>query len=79
MVVGVDARVGPALEMLANMHEVGTVSFGTVFIDADKPKNPGYKHRRANNFQTEISQRLLLAVRSRLVSILKPPENPAFD
>jgi predicted O-methyltransferase YrrM len=66
VVVEVDARVGLVLEMLANMHEDGTESFGTVFIDADKPK------------QTEISPRLL-AMRSKLVSILKPPENPAFD
>ena len=37
-----DARVGPALEMLANIHEVGNKSFNTVFINANKPKNPRY-------------------------------------
>ena len=43
---GVDARTtlihGPALESLAALIEAGEEPFDLVFIDADKPNNPGY-------------------------------------
>jgi predicted O-methyltransferase YrrM len=38
----VEIRVGPALETLARMQDEGTEPFDMIFIDADKPNNPGY-------------------------------------
>lgn len=38
----VDIRLGPALETLARMKADGEAPFDLVFIDADKPNNPGY-------------------------------------
>jgi len=38
----VEIRVGPALETLARMQDEGTEPFDIIFIDADKPNNPGY-------------------------------------
>ncbi|MEU8823356.1 O-methyltransferase [Streptomyces sp. NPDC048636] len=38
----VDIRTGPALDSLALLAEEGADPFDVVFIDADKPNNPGY-------------------------------------
>jgi predicted O-methyltransferase YrrM len=38
----VEVRVGPALESLAQLHREGCPPFDLIFIDADKPNNPGY-------------------------------------
>jgi predicted O-methyltransferase YrrM len=38
----VEIRVGPALDSLAKLHEEGCAPFDLIFIDADKPNNPGY-------------------------------------
>ena len=38
----VEVRVGPALETLATLRADHTEPFDLVFIDADKPNNPGY-------------------------------------
>ena len=38
----IELRVGPALESLAQLDEEGAAPFDLVFIDADKPNNPGY-------------------------------------
>jgi predicted O-methyltransferase YrrM len=38
----VELRVGPALESLRQLHEEGAEPFDMIFIDADKPNNPGY-------------------------------------
>ncbi|WP_336026577.1 O-methyltransferase [Geodermatophilus sp. FMUSA9-8] len=38
----VDLRVGPALNSLATLVRKGVEPFDLVFIDADKPNNPGY-------------------------------------
>jgi len=38
----VEIRVGPALNSLAQLHREGCAPFDLVFIDADKPNNPGY-------------------------------------
>jgi predicted O-methyltransferase YrrM len=38
----VEIRVGPALESLAKLVEEGAEPFDFIFIDADKPNNPGY-------------------------------------
>ena len=38
----VEVRVGPALESLPKLAEEGAGPFDFVFIDADKPNNPGY-------------------------------------
>ncbi|HWE98536.1 MAG TPA: O-methyltransferase [Caulobacteraceae bacterium] len=37
-----EVRVGPALETLPKLHAEGAAPFDFVFIDADKPNNPGY-------------------------------------
>jgi predicted O-methyltransferase YrrM len=38
----VELRLGPALDSLAKLHAEGAASFDFIFIDADKPNNPGY-------------------------------------
>ncbi|WP_010491765.1 O-methyltransferase [Paenibacillus elgii] len=38
----VEIRVGDALEQLAKLEEEGAAPFDLIFIDADKPNNPGY-------------------------------------
>ncbi|MCT2582812.1 O-methyltransferase [Actinophytocola gossypii] len=38
----VEVRVGPALDSLAVLHHEGAGPFDLVFVDADKPNNPGY-------------------------------------
>jgi predicted O-methyltransferase YrrM len=38
----IDLRVGPALESLPGVEKDGLGPFDLVFIDADKPNNPGY-------------------------------------
>jgi len=38
----VQIRVGPALDSLAKLHAEGCAPFDLIFIDADKPNNPGY-------------------------------------
>ena len=38
----VEVRVGPALDTLATMVDENTDPFDLIFIDADKPNNPGY-------------------------------------
>jgi predicted O-methyltransferase YrrM len=38
----VEVRVGPALDSLAVLHHQNAGPFDLVFIDADKPNNPGY-------------------------------------
>ncbi|GAA3401460.1 O-methyltransferase [Paenibacillus hodogayensis] len=38
----IELRVGPALEQLARMKEENAAPFDLIFIDADKPNNPGY-------------------------------------
>jgi predicted O-methyltransferase YrrM len=38
----VEIRVGPALDTLAKLHQEGCEPFDLIFIDADKPNNPGY-------------------------------------
>jgi predicted O-methyltransferase YrrM len=38
----VDLRVGPALDSLAALSREGQGPFDVIFIDADKPNNPGY-------------------------------------
>jgi predicted O-methyltransferase YrrM len=38
----VDLRLAPALESLAKLHAEATPPFDLIFIDADKPNNPGY-------------------------------------
>jgi predicted O-methyltransferase YrrM len=38
----IDLRVGPALESLPGVEADGRGPFDLVFIDADKPNNPGY-------------------------------------
>jgi predicted O-methyltransferase YrrM len=38
----VEIRVGPALDSLSQLHEEGVEPFDMIFIDADKPNNPGY-------------------------------------
>jgi predicted O-methyltransferase YrrM len=38
----VDLRVGPALDILPSVEADGIGPFDLVFIDADKPNNPGY-------------------------------------
>jgi predicted O-methyltransferase YrrM len=38
----VEIRVGPALDTLAKLHQEGCAPFDLIFIDADKPNNPGY-------------------------------------
>jgi predicted O-methyltransferase YrrM len=38
----VEIRVGPALESLRQLHEEGVEPFDMIFVDADKPNNPGY-------------------------------------
>jgi predicted O-methyltransferase YrrM len=38
----VDIRVGEALDSLEHIHAAGDGPFELVFIDADKPNNPGY-------------------------------------
>jgi predicted O-methyltransferase YrrM len=38
----VDVRVGPALDSLAVLDHQHTEPFDLVFVDADKPNNPGY-------------------------------------
>jgi len=38
----IEIRVGPALDSLAKLHEEGCAPFDLIFIDADKPNNPGY-------------------------------------
>jgi predicted O-methyltransferase YrrM len=38
----VDVRVGPALDSLATLGAEGQGKFDLIFIDADKPNNPGY-------------------------------------
>lgn len=40
----VEVRVGPALDSLAVLDHQGAGPFDLVFIDADKPNNPGYFH-----------------------------------
>ncbi|CAA9550072.1 MAG: O-methyltransferase [uncultured Thermomicrobiales bacterium] len=40
----VEVRVGPALETLPRLAAEGQGPFDLVFIDADKPNNPGYVH-----------------------------------
>jgi predicted O-methyltransferase YrrM len=41
----VELRLGPALDSLAQLHQEGTPPFDLIFIDADKPNNPGYLER----------------------------------
>jgi predicted O-methyltransferase YrrM len=38
----VELRLGPALESLAQLHKEEAAPFDFIFIDADKPNNPGY-------------------------------------
>jgi predicted O-methyltransferase YrrM len=38
----VDLRIGPALDSLAALSREGQGPFDVIFIDADKPNNPGY-------------------------------------
>jgi predicted O-methyltransferase YrrM len=38
----VELRLGPALDSLAQLHKEDTPPFDLIFIDADKPNNPGY-------------------------------------
>lgn len=38
----VEVRLGPGLESLAQLHREGARPFDFIFIDADKPNNPGY-------------------------------------
>ena len=38
----VELRLGPGLDSLQALHEAGGSPFDLVFIDADKPNNPGY-------------------------------------
>jgi predicted O-methyltransferase YrrM len=38
----VELRLGPGLDSLAQLHKEGTPPFDLIFIDADKPNNPGY-------------------------------------
>jgi predicted O-methyltransferase YrrM len=38
----VEVRVGPALDSLATLVDEGAAPFDFIFIDADKPNNPGY-------------------------------------
>jgi predicted O-methyltransferase YrrM len=38
----VDVRIGPALDTLAVLDHQGAGPFDLVFVDADKPNNPGY-------------------------------------
>jgi predicted O-methyltransferase YrrM len=38
----VELRLGPALDSLAKLHAEGAGLFDFIFIDADKPNNPGY-------------------------------------
>ncbi|MFN8587167.1 MAG: O-methyltransferase [Candidatus Eisenbacteria bacterium] len=38
----IELREGPALESLAALHAEGVPPFDLVFVDADKPNNPGY-------------------------------------
>jgi predicted O-methyltransferase YrrM len=38
----VDLRVGPALQLLSELHAEGVDAFDLIFIDADKPNNPAY-------------------------------------
>ena len=38
----VDVRVGPALQSLERLSAEGAGPFDLIFIDADKPNNPGY-------------------------------------
>ncbi len=38
----VELRVGPALDSLAALSREGQGPFDVIFIDADKPNNPGY-------------------------------------
>jgi predicted O-methyltransferase YrrM len=38
----VELRLGPALDSLAQLHKEGPPPFDLIFIDADKPNNPGY-------------------------------------
>jgi len=38
----VEVRVGPALDSLAVLDHQGAGAFDLVFVDADKPNNPGY-------------------------------------
>ena len=38
----VEVRVGPALDSLAKLAAEGPAAFDLIFIDADKPNNPGY-------------------------------------
>jgi predicted O-methyltransferase YrrM len=38
----VELRLGPALDSLSQLHKEGTPPFDLIFIDADKPNNPGY-------------------------------------
>jgi predicted O-methyltransferase YrrM len=38
----VELRLGPALDSLAQLHKEKTPPFDLIFIDADKPNNPGY-------------------------------------
>ena len=38
----VELRLGPALDSLSQLHKEGTPAFDLIFIDADKPNNPGY-------------------------------------
>jgi predicted O-methyltransferase YrrM len=38
----VEIRLGPALDSLAKLHAEGPGPFDFIFIDADKPNNPGY-------------------------------------
>lgn len=38
----VEIITGPALESLQRLHEIGADPFDLIFIDADKPNNPGY-------------------------------------
>jgi predicted O-methyltransferase YrrM len=38
----VEIRLGPAMDSLAQLHREATPPFDFIFIDADKPNNPGY-------------------------------------
>ena len=38
----VEVRLGPAMESLAQLDREGASPFDFIFIDADKPNNPGY-------------------------------------